>query len=125
MATSGLDFYLEREIALTVVERWITFKEQRNLVQVEEWLKSKAVSKDEGKEGQEEGRAGRGHWLESGCASKASPGLSQCPLPAKVPRDNLACLGTDRTASFPCRAAACVEPCALFLVGAFKFKTWP
>lgn len=37
MATSGPDFcYLEREIALTVVERWVTFKEQRNLVQVED-----------------------------------------------------------------------------------------
>lgn len=60
MATSGLDFYLEREIALTVVERWVTFKEQRNLVQVEEWLKSKAVSKDEGKEGGRREELGEG-----------------------------------------------------------------
>lgn len=50
MATSGLDFYLEREIALTVVERWVTFKEQRNLVQVEDsGLKARQLVKMRGR----------------------------------------------------------------------------
>lgn len=53
MATSGLDFcYLEREIALTVVERWVTFKKQRNLVQVEDsGLKARQLVKMKGRRG--------------------------------------------------------------------------
>lgn len=61
MATSGLDFYLEREIALTVVERWITFKEQRNLVQVEDsGLKARQLVKMRGRRGRRREELGEG-----------------------------------------------------------------